>query len=165
LSRGDFRVAPSNDADEPRQRRYDPAVHDAPTPRLTLPSGSRVRRHAEVRRAFDHGRSAAAGPVVAYAFDRDDGAPARYALVVGKRWGGAVQRNRIRRLLRESFRLTRPDLPPGFDVILLPRDAFTGARLDDVRPHVRKAVEIACQRFRRDGPGTPRHRDGKRRRR
>ena len=47
-----------------------------------------------VRRVFDRGRSGASGPVVAYVFRRDDELAPRYALVVGKRWGNAVQRNR-----------------------------------------------------------------------
>lgn len=133
--------------------------------RLTLPKGSRLRRHSEVRRVFDHGRSAAVGPVVAYVAARDDELPARYALVVGRRWGDAVRRNRIRRLLRESFRLARPGLPAGFDVLLLPRDPMTGARLTDIRPSVEQAIHTAARRFRREGPGTPRPPDGKRRRR
>ncbi len=146
-------------------RRYDPRVSEELRPRLTLPAGSRVRRHADVRRVFDHGRSAAVGPVVAYVFARDDDAPPRYALVVGKRWGNAVQRNRTRRLLRESFRLTRPELPRGFDVILLPREPLFTALLGDVLPGVRQAVHAAARRFRRDGPGQPRAREGGRRRR
>ena len=105
------------------------------------------------------------GPVVAYAVRRDDDEPSRYALVVGKRWGNAVCRNRIRRLLREAFRLSRPDLPSGFDVILLPRDALRGAVLADVLPAVGQAIQTAVRRFRREGPGQPRPFDGRRRRR
>jgi len=139
---------------------------DAAEPlRLTLPKGSRLRRHAEVRRVFDRGRSAAVGPVVAYVAAREDDLPARYALVVGKRWGDAVRRNRIRRLLRESFRLARPGLPAGFDVLLLPRDPMQGAGLADIRPAVEQAIHTAVRRFRHDGPGTPRPPTGKRRRR
>ena len=146
-------------------RDYDQAVPDEPPQRLCLPSGSRLRRHADVRKVFDFGRSAAVGAVVAYAFPRSDAAPPRYALVVGKRWGDAVRRNRIRRLLRESFRLCRPELPCGFDVILLPRDPLRGARLADVLPQVRQAVHAAARRFRRDGPAEPRPEAGRRRRR
>ena len=112
---------------------------------------------------FDRGRSGASGPVVAYVFRREDELPPRYALVVGKRWGNAVQRNRTRRLLRESFRLLRPGLPTGYDVILLPRDPLAALGLADVQPHVKSAVHAAVRRFRRDGEGTPRERKGRRR--
>jgi ribonuclease P protein component len=54
------------------------------------------------------------------------GAPAaagdlpRMAFAVGRRHGGAVQRNRIRRLCREAFRQVRAELPGGWDFVLVP---------------------------------------------
>ena len=45
----------------------------------------------------------------------------RLGLMVGKKHGDAVRRNRIKRLLREAFRLTRPQLPVGIDLIVIPR--------------------------------------------
>ncbi len=47
----------------------------------------------------------------------------RLGLSVGKKFGGAVQRNRIRRVYREAFRLARPELPTGWDIVLVPRTA------------------------------------------
>ena len=125
---------------------------------LRLPKGSRIRRGTEVRRTLDLGRSAASGPVVVYAYDRADGRPARYALIVGRRWGDAVTRNRHRRLLREAFRTARPRLPPGFDLALLPRSKFEQARMARVREALVGAAERAIHRFRTEGPGTPRPR-------
>jgi ribonuclease P protein component len=45
----------------------------------------------------------------------------RLGLSVGRKWGKAHQRNRIRRLYREAFRLTKAALPTGLDLILVPR--------------------------------------------
>ncbi len=45
----------------------------------------------------------------------------RVGLSVGRKNGNAVRRNRIRRLLRESFRLSQLDIPGGFDYALIPR--------------------------------------------
>lgn len=125
---------------------------------LRLPKGSRIRRGSEVRRTLDFGRSAATGPVVVYAYDRADGRPPRYALIVSRRWGDAVTRNRHRRLLREAFRTSRPELPAGFDLALLPRSPFADARMALVRDALRSAAERAVARFRAEGPGTPRPR-------
>lgn len=44
----------------------------------------------------------------------------RVGLSVGKKNGKAVQRNRIKRLFREAFRLNRPDLPRGYDLVMIP---------------------------------------------
>jgi ribonuclease P protein component len=128
-------------------------------PDLRLPRGARITRNLEVRRVFDLGRSAAAGPVVVYAFDRADGRPARYALVVGRKWGDAVTRNRLRRLLREAFRTTRPELAAGFDMVLLPRSAFAESVMPEVRDALRNAAGRAAHRFADEGPATPRVRE------
>jgi len=45
----------------------------------------------------------------------------RLGLSVSRKVGNAVVRNRWKRLLRESFRLTRVDLPPGVDIVVIPR--------------------------------------------
>src|SRR5205814_4131812 len=49
----------------------------------------------------------------------------RMGLSVSRKMGNAVVRNRFRRLLREAFRLTKHELPPGLDLILIPRSGTT----------------------------------------
>lgn len=125
-------------------------------PGLSLPRGARLTRHRDVRRPLDFGRSSASGGVVVYAFAREDALPPRFALVVGRKWGDAPRRNRVRRLLRESFRTARPDLPAGFDFVLLPRRPLEGERMQDVREDLVRAAKVAARRFREEGPGAPR---------
>ena len=45
----------------------------------------------------------------------------RLGLSVSRKLGGAVVRNRWKRLLREAFRLSREQLPPGVDLVVIPR--------------------------------------------
>lgn len=84
----------------------------------------RVRRQLDFQRAMRGGWRAGDARLVVTA--RRNGLPhARLGLAVGRRFGSAVQRNRAKRLLREAFRLIHRTLPPGLDLICIPRAGVT----------------------------------------
>jgi ribonuclease P protein component len=58
------------------------------------------------------------GLLVLYAAENDCGYP-RLGISVGKSCGGAVERNRLKRLLREAFRQSQDRIPSGFDYLLM----------------------------------------------
>ena len=91
-----------------------------PDNRLTLAPAKRMIRKGDFQRAFDGRCTAADSLLVLYILPNNLDNP-RIGLAVSRRHGNAVQRNRLRRLLRESFRLEQHNLPPGFDYLFVPR--------------------------------------------
>ncbi len=84
----------------------------------TLPKSARLRRTPEFRNTFDQGRKMVCGPLVLYAAIRNPNTPEspagspvsvglRLGLVVSRKVGNAVMRNRVKRALREAFRNLR----------------------------------------------------------
>jgi ribonuclease P protein component len=80
----------------------------------------RIRRGADFQRAFRRRMSAADPCIVVFGYQNGLPHP-RLGLSVSRKVGNAVTRNRWKRLLREAFRLTRPQLPAGIDLIVIPR--------------------------------------------
>jgi ribonuclease P protein component len=99
--------------------------HSKRVERQTM-AGSRLRKHSDYQRAYAAGRkrqSASMSWFLAPQSQADGNAPgrARVGLTVGKVLGKAHERNRIKRLMRESVRRHIDLLPGGCDLIFHPR--------------------------------------------
>ena len=99
----------------------------------------RVRLHREYDRVYQKGRRAAGRFVLLYAvpngLDRT-----RLGITAGRRVGGAVRRNRLKRWVRETFRLHRAEFPPGCDVVVQVRPEASNAAHDALASDIRAAA-------------------------
>lgn len=86
---------------------------------------ARLRKHADYQRVYRESRRYSSASMTWFYRIRGSadvtGPQARVGLTAGRVLGAAVERNRIRRRMREAVRLHLADLPPGVDVVLHPR--------------------------------------------
>ena len=99
-------------------------------PSNTLPPTRRIRRRGEFQRVFDAGRRAHGRHLTIIAAPAP-GTDSRLGIVASKKLGGAVVRNRAKRLIRQVFR-TSGDLRAASDLVIIPKQSFLQAPLPDL---------------------------------
>ena len=79
-------------------------------------------------------------PLLVGRFVRNDLDQTRFGLATGKRLGGAVVRNRVRRRIREALRVMAPSFQPGWDVLIIARPAVVEADHDALVGALRRVL-------------------------
>jgi len=108
-----------------------------------FPQEARLKKKSEFDSVFSNGKKGVTRALVIYAKQNKIGIN-RLGLVVSKKNGNAVKRNRIKRLIREAFRLENPTLPKGFDLVCIPRQPGFPSSTTDLIPLFRQTVLYAA---------------------
>jgi ribonuclease P protein component len=108
----------------------------------------RLSRSGDFDRVFREGRSHGNRYLVLYAFPRSDSSadePLRLGVSVGRKVGGAVERNRVKRVLREAFWAAAEHLPEGHDFVVVARPDLAGLLEREGSDGVRDALNDALE--------------------
>ena len=106
-----------------------------------------LKRNGDFRRAYGRGKSLAAPALVTYAVRNRLGV-CRYGVTASKKVGGAVERNRCRRVIREALRTLDEPLRSGWDLVFVARartkDMKSTAIQETMRAHLKQLGVTAC---------------------
>ena len=100
--------------------------------RLLFDRTARIKQGRDFARVRQAGQRLAVGCLIANWQRLPAGSPSRLGVVTARRIGGAVVRNRARRLLRESFRVHQHDLAVPVDLVLVARPSIARKGFADV---------------------------------
>jgi len=108
-----------------------------------FPKSQRLLRHSDFRRVYSEGRRFFAAHMTVFYVPRQDasGAAWRVGYTVGKVFGGAVERNRMKRRLREAVRLSEFESGIAADIVIHPRPSLAARNFSALRDDIEKAFE------------------------
>lgn len=115
-----------------------------------FPKSRRLLKHADFQRVYKLGRRQFTGNMTVFYLRREfplTGEP-RVGLTVGKVLGGAVDRNRIKRRMREAVRLSRSASRGAIDVVFNPRKSVMSLPFAELVSEVGRGLKLAEQRAR-----------------
>jgi ribonuclease P protein component len=113
-----------------------------------FPKSRRLLRHADFDRVYKKGRRHFATHMTVFYLRREndeqqgDPSQLRIGFTVRKILGGAVQRNRMKRRLREAVRLQEAKPRVGVDVVINPKASLLRADFDELKSEIGKAFQV-----------------------
>lgn len=119
--------------------------------RARFPRAARLLRHADFERVYKQGQRHFARNMTLFFLPRTEGG-SRVGFTVGRVLGGAVERNRIKRRLREAVRRQRGRLKAGVDVVVNPKKSVQGAEFTEILEEFRRAFDAISTKL-RNGSG------------
>jgi ribonuclease P protein component len=99
-------------------------------------------RHADFERVYKEGRRHFATHLTVFYMRRADAGSLRVGFTLGRGLGGAVERNRMKRRLREAIRLHGTVAKAPADVVINPKRSLLTADFADLRKEISRAFEV-----------------------
>lgn len=116
---------------------------------MKLPRNRIVKKNKEIQEIYRGGKSYVTRYFIFYLFRTAD-EPIRVAVAAGKKLGNAVVRNRVKRRLREVFRLNQADLPINGQVLIVGRKPILDAEYEEIE----NAFLTICRKIKRESVGS-----------
>jgi len=114
---------------------------------LGFPKSSKLLRHADFQRVYKQGRRHFSQHMTVFYFHRADQDRSRVGIAVGRPLGGAVDRNRIKRRLREAVRHNLATLGiAAVDIVINPKKAALVADFSLLHDEVSRAFELIVKK-------------------
>ncbi|MDR3239857.1 MAG: ribonuclease P protein component [Clostridiales bacterium] len=95
-----------------------------------------LKKNADFKMVYSQGQSAASRALVLYALRNASGVN-RLGISVSKKVGGSVIRSRVRRLIRESYRLGEGMVVCGYDLVFIAKNSARDASFQTIQASVR----------------------------
>jgi len=110
--------------------------------RKLYPRSMRLLRHADFERVYKQGRRHFSAHMTVFYLRRQDARNFRVGYTVSRALGGSVERNRMKRRLREAVRLTCSEMHGQFDVVINPRKSLLQADFEELKKEVARALQV-----------------------
>jgi len=110
--------------------------------RARFTGSMRLLRHSDFERVYKKGRRHFAAHMTVFYLLREQGEGLRIGFTVGRALGGAVERNRMKRRLRESVRLQWPGTTVPMDVVINPKKSVLKLEFAELRKEIGQAFEV-----------------------
>src|SRR6267143_502481 len=112
-----------------------------------FPRSTRLLRHADFERVYKLGRRHFSPQMTVFYLPREKGAGSRVGFTVGRVLGGAVERNRIKRRLREAVRQHRSILKGAVDVVINPKKSVLKVEFPILLEEINRAFETIARKM------------------
>jgi ribonuclease P protein component len=118
-----------------------------PRPGNPFPRSLRLLRRADFERVYEQGRRHFGAHMTLFYLRRPEGEGLRVGFTVSRALGDAVERNRMKRRLRECVRLCRPSAFPAVDLVINPKKSLLAVDFSELQREVSRAFTVIAQKL------------------